>query len=69
MRPTFFPRKVRRVHIGTHGSEIEDKLRWIFQSEGWTPQWDFPLQTRVETEFGPVLFNDGVQGWINPRLW
>ncbi len=64
-----FSRKVRRVHIGTHGSEIEDKLRWIFQSEGWTPQWDFPLQTRVETEFGPVLFNDGVQGWINPRLW
>jgi FkbM family methyltransferase len=63
-----FSRKVRRVHIGTHGSQIEDKLRRIFQSEGWTPQWDFPLQTRVETEFGPVFFNDGVQGWINPRL-
>lgn len=63
-----FSRKVRRVHIGTHGSEIEDGLRRIFQSEGWAPQWDFPLQTRVETEFGPVFFNDGVQGWINPRL-
>ncbi len=63
-----FSRKVRRVHIGTHGSEIEDKLRRIFKSEGWIPQWDFPLQTRVETELGPVFFNDGVQGWINPRL-
>lgn len=60
--------RVRRVHIATHGEAIEKSLRQAFRSMGWTCRWDFSLQGRRETPYGAVLFDDGVQGWINPRL-
>ena len=60
--------RVRRVHIGTHGEDIEDSLRQAFRSMGWTCRWDFSLQGHRETPYGKVLFGDGVQGWINPRF-
>ena len=60
--------RVRRVHIGTHGEAIEESLRQAFRSMGWTCRWDFSLHGRRETPYGMVLFDDGVQGWINPRL-
>ena len=61
-------RRVRRIHIGTHGAAIEDSLRQAFRSMGWTCRWDFSLHGRRETPYGTVRFDDGVQGWINPRL-
>jgi FkbM family methyltransferase len=60
--------QVRRVHIGTHCEAIEASLRQAFRSMGWTCRWDFSLQGHRDTPYGRVLFGDGVQGWINPRL-
>ena len=60
--------RVRRVHIGTHGEDIEDSLRQAFRSMGWTCRWDFSLQGHRGIPYGKVLFGDGVQGWINPRF-
>ena len=60
--------RVRRIHIGTHGAAIEDLLRQAFRSIGWICRWDFSLHGRRETPYGAVLFDDGVQSWINPRL-
>ncbi|MBI1980661.1 MAG: hypothetical protein HYS63_03725 [Methylocystis sp.] len=60
--------KVKRLHIGTHGSSIEDRLRRALTAQGWTCLWDYPCQAETETSYGRVRFNDGVQSWINPRL-
>lgn len=60
--------RVRRIHIGTHGAAIEDSLRQAFRAMGWTCRWDFSLHGRRDTPYGTVQFDDGVQGWINPRL-
>lgn len=76
--------RVRKVHIGTHGRDIEERLRMLFRTHDWVNVWDFPVAdgndpatrlnasgTRVhvvETPLGPITLNDGVQTWLNPRL-
>ena len=61
-------RKVRRVHIGTHGSEVHTKLRTLFADDGWEIVFDYPPETRNESSLGPFLTNDGVLTAVNPRL-
>lgn len=60
--------KVKAIHIGTHSTEIEGRVRSSFESHGWRRIWDYPLQQRVDTPFGPVSFDDGVQTWENPHF-
>jgi FkbM family methyltransferase len=60
--------KVRRVHIGTHGSHIETTVRSVFAAAGWEPLWDFGAGETRETVYGEVTFGDGIQTWLNPRL-
>lgn len=60
--------KVKRVHIGTHGADIEAELRTAFSIAGWKSLWDFPCGQRNETPFGTIEFVDGVQSWLNPRF-
>jgi len=61
-------KSVKRIHIGTHGAEIEENLRNLFSSHGWIKKYDFECGKRMMTEYGEVEFCDGVQTWINPRL-
>ncbi len=60
--------KVRRMHIGTHGADIEARLREMLPAAGWTCLRDYPCGTASDTDFGRYDFNDGVQTWVNPRL-
>jgi hypothetical protein len=62
-------RKVGKVHIGTHGPgrQIEKKLRVLFHEMGWENKYDFENTSRVETEYGPIQFSDGIQSWSNPK--
>jgi FkbM family methyltransferase len=60
--------RVRRVHIGTHPGENEERLRILFNGLGWRCVRDFPWGHSSETEFGRIDFQDGVQTWVNPRL-
>ncbi|MFB3786087.1 MAG: FkbM family methyltransferase [bacterium] len=60
--------KVNRVHIGTHSPQVEAGLRAGFTRMGWTKRYDFPMRSTVETEYGTISFQDGVQSWINPRF-
>lgn len=60
--------KVKKVHIGTHGAEIESGLRNLFEALGWEKVNDYPSGGQSGTPFGVVKFQDGVQTWINPRL-
>jgi FkbM family methyltransferase len=59
--------RVRRVHIGTHGSDIEDGLRNLFGELRWDCLNDYPLASTCPTPWGSVAFTDGVQSWLNPR--
>jgi len=61
-------RKVKRVHIGTHSTEGEERLRALFGSLAWECVWDFPCLTASETPWGRVSFEDGIQTWLNPKL-
>jgi FkbM family methyltransferase len=57
--------KVRAVHIGTHSQEQESRLRHLFTSLGWEAVFDFPCAKQVETPWGTVRFEEGVQAWRN----
>jgi FkbM family methyltransferase len=60
--------KVRRVHVGTHGSDLETGLRELFRHYGWFKRYDYGSGLTESTPFGEVAFTDGVQTWINPRF-
>jgi len=60
--------KVKRLHIGTHGKEIEAGLRQLLSAHGWQCHADYSLFSTSETPWGPVSFVNGVQSWVNPRL-
>jgi FkbM family methyltransferase len=61
-------RKARRMHIGTHGPEIEADLRPLLSAAGWIKTRDWPCRGDIDTEYGRIFFQDGVQSWINPRV-
>lgn len=61
-------RKVKRVHIGTHNQRVEDGLRKLFSDLGWIKLADFSSSSTVETFYGRVSFQDGVQSWLNPYV-
>jgi len=60
--------KVKRVHIGTHGSDLECRIFDVFSREGWHCYQCFPCESTVQTQFGRVDFQDGIQSWINSRF-
>ena len=60
--------KVRRVHIGTHGHDLEERIRATFKQAGWRCCNDFPCQSTVVTNYGEINFGDGVQSWINLNI-
>ena len=61
-------RKVRRLHIGTHGKEIEEGLRQLLSTHGWNCLADYSLHSTTETPWGLISFDNGVQSWVNPSL-
>jgi FkbM family methyltransferase len=60
--------KAKRLHIGTHGKEIEDELRQLLFSHGWKCQFDYTERSSSETPWGVISFENGAQSWVNPRL-
>jgi hypothetical protein len=60
-------RKVRRVHIGTHGSDVHDMLRALFGRAGWDIVFDYGPGKHV-TPRGPLDLGDGILTARNPAL-
>jgi FkbM family methyltransferase len=60
--------RVRRVFVATHDRANEERLRALFAGLGWTSVYDFPAGGISETPWGRVMFEDGVQLWLNPGL-
>jgi FkbM family methyltransferase len=61
-------KRVRRLHIGTHSTEIEQQLRQLLTAHRWEKLNDYPSQSTSETPCGPIQFGDGVQTWVNPAV-
>lgn len=60
--------RVKRLHIGTHGREIEANLRLLLAANGWECLRDYPCNATSATPYGDIAFQDGIQTWRNPRL-
>jgi hypothetical protein len=58
-------RRVSRVVIGTHGRDIELRLRHAFKAMGWSCEFEHPCEYAVP-DF--TLIEDGTQVWKNPRF-
>ncbi len=53
-------RKVRRIHIGTHGAAVHETLRRLFEKNDWEIVFDFSPNETHETALGSFSTNDGV---------
>ena len=60
--------RVLRLHIGTHSTEVEKRIRATMAPRGWILEQDYTCLGLRDTPFGPVAFGDGVQSWRNERL-
>ncbi|MGZ4416283.1 MAG: FkbM family methyltransferase [Gaiellaceae bacterium] len=58
----------RRLHVGTHGPEVEAGLRTVLSEHGWRCLRDYAAFSLVKTPWGDMQFQDGIQSWSNPRL-
>jgi FkbM family methyltransferase len=61
-------RKVRRLHVGTHGHEIHASLRAMFLAARWEFVFDYTPGTRHITSRGPLEIGDGILGLRNPAV-
>ena len=61
-------RKVRRIHIGTHGSDVHNTLNTLFEEYGWEIVFTFEPNKTYETALGSFATNDGVLTIRNPHL-
>jgi hypothetical protein len=53
-------RKVRRIHIETHGKEVHWALHDLFADSGWEIVFSFKPNTRHATALGTFETNNGV---------
>jgi hypothetical protein len=58
-------RKVKRIHIATHGAQVHADLRNLFASNGWEVVFDYAPDRTHETPLGPLILNDGVLTVVN----
>lgn len=61
-------RKVRRVHIGTHGKDVHKTLLKLFQKDGWQIVFNYEPNSSFESPLGNFSTNDGVLTARNPSL-
>lgn len=61
-------RKVRRVHIGTHGHKNHELLRALFFNAGWELVFDLAPDSQHMTEGGILELGDGILSARNPAI-
>jgi hypothetical protein len=53
-------RKVRRMHIGTHGKDVHWELHKLFERDGWEIVFSYEPNSEHRTALGSFRLNDGV---------
>jgi hypothetical protein len=61
-------RRVKRLHIGTHGADIHARLWDLFFEHEWITDFDYAGNTRHDTPWGGFETSDGILHLQNPRL-
>jgi hypothetical protein len=61
-------RKVRRIHIGTHGEDVHTALHNFFAEKGWDVVFSYKPNSKHESALGNFETNDGVLTVRNPDL-
>ena len=61
-------RKVRRVHIGTHGRDVHNMLVELFNKDGWNILFNYAPNSTFTSPLGKFSTNDGVLTAVNPNL-
>jgi hypothetical protein len=61
-------KKVRRIHIGTHGADVHDELHHLFARDGWEIIFSYGPNAEYESALGKFALNDGVLTVRNPDL-
>jgi hypothetical protein len=61
-------RKVRRVHIGTHGKDVHETLHKLFREDGWELIFSFEPNCEFDSSLGRFTTNDGVLTARNPDV-
>jgi hypothetical protein len=61
-------RKVRRIHIGTHGRQVHQRLHDLFLRNGWEMIFSYEPDMIHRTIFGPFKTGDGVLTVRNPGM-
>ncbi|MBT3331258.1 MAG: hypothetical protein HOK21_23255 [Rhodospirillaceae bacterium] len=60
--------KVRRVHMGTHGEDVHNKMEKLFVDAGWDILFSYKPNQTVETPYCTMELNDGILTAVNPNL-
>ena len=61
-------KKVRRIHIGTHGPDNHEMLVNLFAKQGWEIVFAYAPNATYDSEIGQFELNDGVLTVRNPDL-
>lgn len=61
-------RKVRRIHIGTHGGDVHEALHRLFADKGWEIVFSYAPNQHFHSPIGAFHTNDGVLTVRNPDL-
>jgi hypothetical protein len=61
-------RKVRRIHIGTHGADVHRSLLRMFQQQGWEIVFSYEPEGTHRGALGSFTTQDGVLTVRNPAL-
>jgi hypothetical protein len=61
-------KKVRRIHVGTHGGDVHEALHRLFADDGWEIVFSYPPNQQFESPIGAFSTNDGVLTVRNPYL-
>lgn len=61
-------KKVRRIHLGTHGVPVHQMLHQMFVDDGWEIVFSFEPEQVHETALGNFAANDGILSVVNPTV-
>jgi FkbM family methyltransferase len=61
-------RKVRRMHLGTHGDDVHDELKQLYEQDGWEIVFSYKPMRTHQTPLGEFRANDGILTVRNPRF-
>lgn len=61
-------RKVKRIHIGTHGEDVHRSLHRMFAKAGWDVVFNYKPNAIHQSPWGRFRVNDGILTLQNPDL-